>query len=379
MKITRIIATEVVVPAHEGAINSPEINRPLHKLAQGASSGWSIQFDQLPKLILELETEDGVIGLGECYRAHNWEIIEAFAQKLLGEQLDSISLQRLPLPFRREYDGFECAVLDARAKSLGVRVVDLLGGPVREHVKIAAWSSHRTLNEIPDLATDFLAQGYDSLKFKCDLDDDVAGWCRAIADAAPGLMVTLDPNERWESRADTMQRLRQLEEIGNVFCLEEPIPRWNLEDMRLIRESSAIPIALHVSLPYREQGQKMEDALMAVKANAVDGFNFNGSASEFQRLSSFADLAGLSCWHGSEVDLGILEARYIHSCAAASACVWPSDIFGRLIRSHDLLEEALEIKPPYAELPKGPGLGVSLDRDAVKHFQTNQRIYTAKS
>lgn len=377
MKLSRITATEVIVPAREGAIDSPGHSRPLHKLARGAESGWSIQFDAVPKLILEVEAEDGTIGLGECYRGHSWEIIEAFAMKLLDHPLTELSWQRLPLPPRREYDGFECAILDLRAKSLGIRVVDLFGGQVRERVKVAAWSGHRSLSEIGELAARFQSQGFDCLKFKCDLDDDVEAWCREIVRAAPDLKVTLDPNERWESRPASLERLRKLEAIGNLFCLEEPIPRWNLDDLRRLREASSIPVVLHVSLPYREQGQKLEDAVLALRAGAVDGFNFNGSAAEFQRLAHLAELAGLPCWHGSEVDLGILEARYLHSAAAAPACTWPSDIFGRLIRSHDLLAEPLTIEPPHAVLPAKPGLGVDLDRTALHRFRTDQRTFTA--
>lgn len=370
MKIRRITATEVVVPAHPGAIDSPATSKPLHKLAQGANAGWSLQFDQLPKLILELELEDGTVGLGECYRAHDWPTVRAFAERLVGLSLHDLPWQQLPLPRRREYDGFECAVLDARAKSLGIRVADLLGGALRDRVSVASWSSHRPPAEMGQVAKRYRELGHEFIKFKCDLEDDVVGWCEAIREAAPGMKVTLDPNERWERRPEALRRIQALAAIGNVLCIEEPIPRWNLDDLRLLREQSPLPIVLHVSMPYREMGQMPQDAVRALRANAVDGFNFNGSASEFQRFAHLASLAGLSCWHGSEVDLGILEARYLHSAAAAESCVWPSDIFGRLIRSHDLLRKTLVIHPPHAILPDGPGLGVELDPSALEHFRT---------
>jgi muconate cycloisomerase len=73
--------------------------------------------------------------------------------------------------------------------------------------------------------------------------------------------------------------------------------------------------------------------------------------------------------------LGILEAMYLHQCAAAPSCTWPSDIFGRLIREHDLLAKPLDLKPPFATIPVGPGLGVELDRDAVRHYQTEIREF----
>jgi muconate cycloisomerase len=88
-----------------------------------------------------------------------------------------------------------------------------------------------------------------------------------------------------------------------------------------------------------------------------------------------ATVAGLPCWHGSEVDLGILEAMYVHSAAAAKSCIWPSDIFGRMIRSHDLLQEPLKFTPPFVELPKGLGLGVMPDMQAIRQYQVNEKTY----
>ena len=76
-------------------------------------------------------------------------------------------------------------------------------------------------------------------------------------------------------------------------------------------------------------------------------------------------------WHGSEIDLGILEAMYVHQVHAAPSCIWPSDIFGRLIRSHDLLQTPIRIEGSYAYLPQaGYGLGVELDRDAIEQYRT---------
>jgi len=40
MIIKIIQAFEVIVPANPGAINSPELDRPLHKLNVGAAKGW---------------------------------------------------------------------------------------------------------------------------------------------------------------------------------------------------------------------------------------------------------------------------------------------------------------------------------------------------
>lgn len=375
MKIKRITATEVVVPARPGTINSASLTRPLHKLPVAGDPAWSKQFDEIPKCLLQIEFDDGRVGTGELYRDHDWRTVAGIARSLLGLELSSICRQQLPIAWCREHDGFECALWDAYARSLGVRLVDLLGGPVRERVKVGAWSGHRMLEEVGPLATEFAQLGYDCVKFKCDLEDDVVGWCAAIAETAPDMQVILDPNERWERPAEARRRLDGLAEIGNVLCLEDPIPRWMLTEYAKLRQYGPVPIVLHVSLPYIYWGQRLHDAVTALQRDAVDGFNFNGGIVNFQRLDAIAHAANLPCWHGSEVDLGILEAMYVHCCAAAASCQWPSDVFGRLIREHDLLQEPLRCEPPYVALPSGLGLGVELDIAAVAHYRTDQRIY----
>lgn len=377
-RIENIVVTEVVVPAHPGAVNGANIDQPLHKLPVTGSPAWSKQFDELPKAIIEMYLGDGTVGLGEFYRDHDWRVVENVARSLLGKELELLSRSRLPFAYCREYDGFECAIWDAFAKLHGLRLVDLLGGAVREKVSVGAWSGHRMLEEIEPLVKRYDLEGFDCIKFKCSLEDDVVGWCREVADHAPGMQVILDPNERWERPAEARRRIDGLRDVGNVLCLEDPLPRWMLHEYALLKSYSPIPIVLHVSLPYIYEGQRVHDAVAALRISAVDGFNFNGGLVGFQQLDHIAAAAELPCWHGSEIDLGILEAMYLHQCSAASSCDWPSDIFGRLIREHDLLTRPLNIHPPYSNLPEGLGLGVELDREAVQNYQTDQREYRSE-
>ncbi len=374
MKIQLFEFYEVRVPAKPESVASKTIDKPLHKLPVGVQKGWSVQFDQLPKLLIKMSLRNGIVGWGECYRDHQWTTVDKIARQLLGVNIKDISLQDLPFAYCREYDGFECAIYDAFAKSHQLRVVDLLGGPVQDRIRVGGWSSHREKEEIPDLARKFSEMGYDCIKFKTDLEDDVQAWCESIKVIDDKMEVILDPNERWENAGYTRKRMHQLADIGNVLCLEDPMPRWKLSDYALLKAQGTVPIVLHVSLPYILHGQRVKDAIQALEFNAVDGFNFNGGLANFQRLDHISTAADLPCWHGSEVDLGILEAMYLHSCAAAVSCSWPSDIFGRLIREHDLLKVPLDIRPPYGYLPKGTGLGVEPDMDAVKEYQVDHRV-----
>lgn len=367
---------EVIVPAKEGMISSKNINKPLHMLPviKKASDGWSAQFDELPKLIVKMELENGVVGLGEFYRDHNLSLVQGIAESLIGVDLQELSLRKLPIGLYREYDGFECCIWDAFAKTYGLRVVDLLGGQLQKRVKIGSWSSHREIDEVGKIAKDFANMGYDSIKFKADLEDDMVATCEEIKKYAPNMTVIYDPNQRWENFGEVKKIVKDLEKVGNVFCLEDPMPFWMIQDYASLREFTCIKIVRHVSLPYIYQGQRVHDVINILNHRSADGFNFNAGLAKFQQQDLIANAANMYSWHGSEIDLGVLEAMYVHQVCATQNCIWPSDIFGRLIRTHDLLKNPLKIEPPYAYLPEGLGLGVELDEEVIKTFKVNELL-----
>ena len=81
-------------------------------------------------------------------------------------------------------------------------LVDLLGGQVQSQTHIGAWSGHRTLNEIGSLATRFAAAGYDCIKFKCDLEDDVVAFVQKA--------IERDANKRFQNPGEFRDALTQL-------------------------------------------------------------------------------------------------------------------------------------------------------------------------
>ncbi|WP_440683456.1 mandelate racemase/muconate lactonizing enzyme family protein [Cysteiniphilum halobium] len=363
---------EVIVPCHPGVINSVGLDKPLHRQSVAGKKKWSVQFDELPKLLLTMKLSNGVTAIGEFYRNHEWSRIKGAAEILIGQDINQLSLQNLPIGPSREYYGFECAIYDGFAKSKEMRVVDLIGGPMRDRVKVMAWSSHRSVEEIGHVARKYQQEGYDTIKMKADLVDPVVEWCQQIHEHAPNMKVVFDPNTRWENAGNTRHRLKVLEEVGNVLLLEDPIPHWMWHEFADLRKCSSIPIVMHVSPPYTEEGQSIHDAINAIKHGSVDGFNFNAGIASFKELDSVATASGMNFWHGSEIDLGVLEAMFIHNASAAKSCVWPSDIFGRMLREHDLLKTPLTFDPPYAYLPSGHGLGVEIDYDAVEKYKTKE-------
>jgi muconate cycloisomerase len=339
-------------------------------LALDGKPAWQVQFDEIPKFIYRVQTDEGLEGLGESYRGVNPQVVDGIIQSLTGADPMKMNWRDLPLPWSREYDGFEAALFDLAGKKLGVPCYRLLGGAYREWVELDYWTGRRSTPDAVRKAKQGRAAGFRGIKFKCNLQDDVAAWAEGILEACgPDFRIVLDPNTRFERPAEVLRFSRRLEAAGNIRCLEDPVPRWNLAWYRLLREKTALPIALHVVLPYMELGQMVQDTVRAIQLEAVDYFNFNAGIANFVRMADVADAAGIPCWHGSEVDLGILEASYLHASAAARNATLPSDIFGELVRENDLIREPLEIRDGRARVPQKPGLGVELDLAAVEKYR----------
>jgi muconate cycloisomerase len=370
MRITAIEKIKVVVPAKPDTVNSPEVRDPLHMLVLDGRPPWQIQFDQIWKYIYCVKTDEGVEGLGESYRGVNPQVVDGIIATLIGADPMKMNLRDLPIAWSREYDGFEAAMFDLVGKKLGVPAYRLLGGAYRDFSGVESWTGRRTTADAIRKAREGCEAGFHGVKFKCNLQDDVVAWAEGVREACgAAFLIVLDANTRFERPAEVLRFARQLEAVGNIQCLEDPVPRWNLQWYRLLREKTALPIALHVALPYLELGQMLQDTIKAIQLEAVDYFNFNCGIANFVRMSDIADAAGIPCWHGSEVDLGILEAAYTHACAAARTCTLRSDIFGELVREDDLIVEGIEISSGRARVPQKPGLGVELDLQAVEKYR----------
>jgi muconate cycloisomerase len=259
-------------------------------------------------------------------------------------------------------------------RTRGLPLYELLGGKYRDTVDAGYWTGHRTTEDAARKAREGQKKGFGCIKFKCAHTDPVVEWCEAIREACgPDFRIILDPNQRFENLATARRLAGELAAVGNVLCLEDPIARWDLESLALLRRCISIPIALHLAIPYSEMGyQHPTDILRALRLDACDYFNFNGGIFPVKRLATFAEAAQKPFWHGSEVDLGILEASYVHKCAACEAATLPSDIFGELVRSDDLIVEPLRFDGGKVRVPHGSGLGVELDRDALDRHRTNR-------
>lgn len=355
MKITKCDIWRVVVPIHPNTVNDPEY--PDHSL----NTCW-----ELPKTILRAHTDNGLIGWGETNRGVPRESVDQLTEAMTGCDLLELDWSRLPIPHHEAHDAIEMLIFDLLGKSMGLRAAQLLGGPVREKVRCSYWTGMRTPENLARVAAVGKAKGFDGIKIKCTLEQPNVERFRAVADACgTDFKITVDPNQRFYIPAHAIELGRHAAEIGNVALFEDPIKRGNhLDWYVLLRQKMAVPVAMHLGTP----GEILE----AIRAGAIDYFN-NGSSGmyEFVRCAYLGEIAGVPCWHGSGVDLGIREASFLHACAASPSCTLGSDIFGELIRSDDLIARPIEFENGHAKLPAGPGLGVEGDLDAIENHRVD--------
>lgn len=367
MRITDVDIWTVVVPVRPGTVTSPEFGDP--------------SWPPVPKHIIRIRTDDGAYGLGETGRGCPRAAVEKAAEAIVDQDPLTFALQELPLagapavrPTRDfealygsghntpAYGAFEMAIFDLVGRALGVPAHWLLGGAVRDRVAVDYWIGQQTPENAARNARLGQERGFHGMKMKCSVDDPMVERIKAIYEACgPDFKLTLDPNERFYHPAEAIALAKRLEQFPNVAVYEDPMPKWNLDWYKQFRTAVTVPVALHLGNP--------RDVVNAIKAEACDHFNLNGSMIGFVRMAAMAHAYGALCWHGSGVDLGITEHSYLHAAACARNCVLPSDLVGSWVREDDLIAEPLPIEDGHATVPNKPGLGCELDLAAVERYQ----------
>ena len=369
MKIIKVDVWEVVVPTIPGTVTSPEFG--------------PADFDRVPKHIIRLHADNGLAGIGETYRGVSRAAVDQAAASVIGLDPAKVALQYLPIGEAAggmhhqgrawevghswheqspAYDAFEMAIIDLAGKALGVPAHYLLGGAYRDRVPVDYWIGIQTPADAARNARRGKERGFHGMKMKCTIDDPWEERIQAILDAAgPGFKLTIDPNERFYRPSEFLALARRLERFPNIAVYEDPVPKWNLDWYKQIRGAVNVPIALHLQSPHQ--------IFTAIKAEACDCVNLGGGMSQFVRNAYMVEAAGMACWHGSGVDLGILEHSYLHAVAAARNCVLPSDFVGSWTREDDLIVEPMVFENGYAVVPQKPGLGCELDLDAVERYR----------
>ena len=369
MKITRVTATPIHVPL------IPELTT---KTAHG-------EHITSPYVIVEIETDTGLVGLGEATLAPRWSgetrtgclaaIDQLIAGAVIGldprqtdlawERIDEVIRHN---PFTKA--AVEMAVWDLAGKAENAPVYDLLGGKVRESVPIKMVVGAFETDKAVGLARRFLDWGANSLKVKVGLDEtgDLDRFAAVRNLAGPDVTIGFDANCGWDNA--TARRMMAALEDFDVHFAEQPIAAGDPQAMAELRRQTSIPIMADESC-FTEA-----DAVQLIRHQAVDILAVypgkHGGLTPTRRITSLAGEAGIACAIGSNLELGIATAAMLHLALADPAIDshrYPADLIGPLYHQADLISKPLNLGPQTATVAPGPGLGIELDRNQLAQYK----------
>ncbi|MFP6647420.1 MAG: enolase C-terminal domain-like protein [Candidatus Latescibacterota bacterium] len=365
MKITKITLHLVNVPETHWWWSDDEHGQPGH------------QCDE--HFVAEVETDDGFTGLTQIERMTAHTVVEETVRGWLGTDVLRVNLAQRPSALCKS---FEQAVLDLRGQALGVPVWQLLGGRLRDRVPITMCTGYKTPEHTGEQAAAGWEQGFRWYKMKCCTGRDVTpedrlrhieNRVRAIHEAAPGMGIRPDIRWRLEEVWVAQELAHRLDGLP-MESFESPITKGayagSYSEWRRLRQTIRVPIGDHASDP--------EDLLRRVQAEALD-YAIIGSDShlvDVQR-SQFVHALGLGGWSQC-VQYGPGAAMGLHVAACMPHLSQPYDMVGPMAWEHDLTNEPFELEGGALLVPDRPGLGFTLDHDAVNRYLINRHILEAE-
>ncbi|WP_290813852.1 mandelate racemase/muconate lactonizing enzyme family protein [Halovivax sp.] len=328
--------------------------------------------------LFEIETDGGITGLAASPSfAGGLDYADALSVFLAGEdphdvrgirrKLDSVNLIG-PRPWH-----LEIALWDLIGKDAGKPIYELLGGTDDPIPVYASTGEVQPADERIAYVEERVAEGVAAVKLRVRTLDDLE-IVREVRDAFPDLTLMVDANKGWSVRVmedevrwtykDALAAARELEEIGGVAWLEEPLARHDYAGYARLREATDVPVAggefndgLH---HFREFADR--DALDVYQPDAALATGILGAT----------EVAGMAREHGAQFvphtwtnGIGFVANLHVIAAVGAPWVEYPIEPPWTPDARDFLLSETLEHEDGAIAPPDGPGLGVELDEDAL--------------
>jgi O-succinylbenzoate synthase len=322
---------------------------------------------------------DGVTGLGECVADRDpgysyettgtaWHILKDFiAPLVLGKNIASAADFQDRVAHIRGHNlakaGMEMALWDLMGKLEGRSLRDMLGGVhdrVNVGVSVGLQSSPSILVET---VREYLETGYARIKIKIKPGRDV-GDASAVRLAFPKISLQVDANSSYS--LDTWEILKPLDDL-NLLLIEQPLNEDDIWDHRKLQAAFRTPICLDESIispRHARYALEMEACrIINIKAGRVGGL------SQGVAIHDLCYQKGIPVWCGGMLETGVGRASNL-ALASLPGFVLPADISASdRYYAQDITRERFGLNPDSTiDVPKGPGLGITLDHDALKKY-----------
>jgi glucarate dehydratase len=372
MKITDLRATTVTVP----------IEAPLRH-ANGCHWG------RFVRTIVEVETDEGLIGLGEM--GGGGESAEAAFHALKNYLLghDPARLEELRFlisnPTASLYNNrtqmlaaIEFACLDILGQKWGVPVSEILGGRLRDRVPFASYlffcypnsqrekGEIRTIEQLVEAAKSLKRlHGFTSHKLKGGVfPPEYELECyQTLAATLAGDRFRFDPNGVWSTET-AIWFGQQIEGIRNDY-LEDPV--FGLNGMRRVREKVRMPLATNTVVVNFEQlaANILDTAVDVVLLDTT----FWGGIRACVKAASVCETFQLGVAVHSSGELGIQLATMLHLGAVIPNLSFAADAHYHHLTDDIIKGGKLKYENGAIAVPSAPGLGVKLDHEKVAEYR----------
>lgn len=362
MKITDLRATPVNIP-----FVAP------YRFSYGAMAS-------VTKTVVEIDTDEGVTGLGEVADGDRTADVLRQRDKLIGLDIRDIhTAERRIVPAmrytpwgnilaqRRVFGGIEMAMWDARGRAEGASLALLLGGAVRSEIALTEYFSYRfpgadhpgeaTPTDIARYCAQMIEQhgstAFEGKLATVSLDEEIR-MVREVRAAIGDRMLRLDANGAW-TVPTAREAFRRIDPFI-IHYYEDPVETY--EEMAELRNATRASFCTHlIDLP-RAARLKAPDAIVT-NLNELGGIR---RTVDFIRACETFDVAFR--FHAGETGIG--SSAYLQVSAAMEHVREPSQTILRWYGDDVIEGGPLSPKNGVLKLPDEPGLGVTLDRKALK-------------
>lgn len=337
-------------------------------------------------VIIQLHCSDDIVGLGEAttigglsYGDESPEGIKLTIDRYLAPAIlneDPRNINRLLLKInqvakgnRFAKSGIETALLDAQAKRLNISLAALLGGPVTDTLPVL-WTlaSGVTEKDIDEAEKLLSLKKHNTFKLKIGSlapEVDIAHVSKIKKALGSRARITVDINQAW-SESTAKLGVAALQEAG-VDLIEQPIDKTNHRGLARLRKHFIVPIMAD------EAVDTIENAFDLAALGACDVFALkiakSGGPMSVLKVARIAEAAGISLYGGTMLEGSIGSIASAHAFATLSNLEWGTELFGPLLLTDDIVTNPPQFENYQMILPEGPGLGLELDMDKVKHYQ----------
>jgi o-succinylbenzoate synthase len=332
-------------------------------------------------LIVQLHTDDGIIGWGEAASAPTMtgETVESMVAAVrylapLLLQMDAADIAAVTVQADRYLHGnnsakaaIEMALHDALGRATGKPVYELIGGKRRERVPllrlIGTGSAAGDLEEIRRKKS----AGYVAFKIKVGVaspEVDAARSRELCAALDAGMLVCADANQGW-SVAQAVSYVQAMQDTRLAY-FEQPVAGDDLAGMAAVARASRIRVGCDEGL------HSLDDLRRHHEAGAAHGGSLKtiklGGIRRVQEAAMLCETLGMKVNLASKIsESSIGTAAILHLAAAIPSVDWGVSLTSEYL-AQDVVKIPLAATDGHMTVPAGPGLGIEVDEHRVREY-----------